>query len=281
MKLWRVIMLIRDIFPVTPQTGDLSLEIELQGHGLPHISNDIWNTKTDGSLKDDAEGLEYLFREPLPFDQVETELYKFVLRFRDSDVLDSFYAGTHVHINVQDITLRQLLCYICTYIVLEDLLVEWCGPTRVGNHFCLRMNDADYLIDYIKNMISEDNVTDLSENLRYSSMNIMSIPLFGSLEFRSLSSSLDVERMMKWCKILMRMKKNSILYGTPDVLISSISCEGYDRFAASMLGEDLVGEFLTDGWLKKMRKGVVNAQDLAYAKNWRELNLNIFKKSVF
>jgi hypothetical protein len=280
-------MLIRDIFTefngkeVKKVYGDLSLEIELQGHGLPQIFNPVWNTKNDGSLKDDAEGLEYIFNNPLPLSQVEEELIKFKSNFEDSEVLDSFYAGTHVHINVQNLTLRQLLCYICTYIVLEDVLVDWCGPTRVGNHFCLRIKDADYLITYIRNMIVDDNLSDLDDNLRYSSLNFMSVPKFGSLEFRSLNSSLDVERMMKWCKILMRMRDNSILYGTPDVLIGSISSEGYQPFAENMLGVDVADEFLVGEWQKKMRRGVINAQELAFAKNWRKLDLNIFKKYVF
>jgi hypothetical protein len=109
----------------------------------------------------------------------------------------------------------------------------------------------------------------------------MSVKKFGSLEFRALDSSLDIDRMVKWCEILVNIRDSSIFYRTPDNLLGGISNEGYLQFATTMLKKEYVDEFLTDGWIKKIRKGIIHAQEIAYSKDWKAFSLNIFKKSVF
>lgn len=274
-------MLIRDVFGLRKEEGDISFEIELEGFGLPHIVNNVWDTKRDGSLKGDGEGKEYLFNKPLPKEQLRDVMKEFISRFENADVLDSFYAGTHVHVNVQDLTPRQLINYIVLYLIMEDLLVDWCGSTRVGNHFCLRVRDASYLTIFLYNMIVDDDIENLDENLRYSSVNFMSVPKFGSLEFRALDSRLDLERLLTWANVLLNLRDVAITYDTPDQILSSVSSSGYLPFARAALGEENADQFLLEGWQRKMRRGVIHAQELAYAKNWRDVNFNIFRKRIF
>ena len=272
-------MLIKDIFNLSPKDGDVAFEIELEGMKLPTIYNEIWDTKRDGSLRGGMDGQEYIFNQPLPITKVKEELEKFVAHFDPKYVADSFYAGTHLHVNVQDLTMRELLCYISAYLILENILVKWCGETREGNHFCLRTEDADYLVKLLRNMVLNDSSLNFDPDLRYSSMNIMSVCKFGSLEFRALNSSLDVERMMTWATVLHNIKKQAIIYKTPANLVSSVSNEGYEHFARNMLTEKYADLFLKGEWFKSVRKGILYAQDFAFAKDWNEINLNIFKKN--
>ena len=272
-------MLIKDIFNLSPKDGDVAFEIELEGMKLPTIYNEIWDTKRDGSLRGGMDGQEYIFNQPLPITKVEEELEEFVAHFDPKYVADSFYAGTHLHVNVQDLTMRELLCYISAYLILENILVKWCGETREGNHFCLRTEDADYLVKLLRDMVLNDSSLNFDPDLRYSSMNIMSVSKFGSLEFRALNSSLDVERMMTWATVLHNIKKQAIIYKTPANLVSSVSNEGYEHFARNMLTEKYADLFLKGEWFKSVRKGILYAQDFAFAKDWNEINLNIFKKN--
>ncbi len=63
-----------------------------------------------------------------------------------SQIEDSGRAGVHVHVNCQELNIIQLYNFITLYLIFEDSLVKWCGPDRVGNLFCLRAKDAEWLL---------------------------------------------------------------------------------------------------------------------------------------
>lgn len=272
-------MKISDIIKKKSFDGEIGLEIELEGLNLPKGGFDNWRVENDGSLRSGLEAREYVLDTPITRQQLRPTLTDFTRRFGKATVSNSFYAGTHVHINIGELTPKQTIQYICAFIVLEDLLVEWCGDTRVGNHFCLRTSDAYGLISYIRNLILKNDLHICnSDEIRYASFNIKSITKYGSLEFRSLNSSLDVERMVTWCEVLLNIKDQSIGYDSPADMLDRISSGGYLTFARQMLGKH-VTLFLSKDWERKIRDGVLRSQDIAYCKDWNQINLNVFKQS--
>jgi hypothetical protein len=276
-------MKIKDVFAVKKVKGDIGIEIELEGRHLPIVNDGVWLTAEDGSLKGGKEAHEYVLGKPVALENFRTTLEGLVGYFSASKVDNSIYAGTHLHINVQDITTKQLINFICAFIVLEEILVDWCGPTRAGNHFCLRSGDARWLIEKIRKIILEEKIQDVNhDNLRYSAINLKSVAKYGSLEFRTLDSTLDVERMVKWANVLTRIRDESIKYESPDMLLKAISSGGMSGFVQNMLGI-YAADFLTLGWEAKVREGVVRAQDIAFCKDWNAENYNIFKmtKGIF
>lgn len=273
-------MRIRDIFPVKVCSGEVGLEIEVEGNNLPYVHNPIWKIVPDNSLKGGKEGHEYVMSKPVMMIDLEQILYDFNACFSHSQVDDSIYAGIHVHINVQNLTPKQLLTFLVCFFVLEDMLVAWCGKTRVGNHFCLRTSDAEYLIQYIRTMVMKDSLyVEHKDSVRYSAANLEALYKYGSIEFRCLNSTIDPERILTWCRVLTNILKQSEDYLTPDAVINSINLDGAEKFAEKMLGQD-AKKFLTNGWEDSILDGVSRAQDIAFCRDWtNKLNLNIFKKT--
>jgi hypothetical protein len=274
-------MQICDIINRKRKAGEVSLEIEVQGTNLPDLVPYHWRVEEEGSLKSSYPivGREYVLIEPCMFNELgpHVDYLNGYIKEEGGTVIPSYMAGTHVHVNVQDLTPKQLITYICAFLILEELLVDWCGPSRVGNHFCLRSSDAEGLIT-----VADEKNKGLS--VRYSTVNVASVLKYGSLEFRSLDSTMDKKRLLTWAGVLLRIKKMSMQYDSPAALVISLSSGGYENFALEMLGV-YYDDFIKGDWKRKMRAGVLNAQDLAYAKDWDlvEINLNIFrqKESVF
>jgi hypothetical protein len=275
-------MNIRNIFNLKKVVGDIGLEIELEGRNLPVGGIPYpWVATKDGSLKSGMEGYEYVLSAPCAIDDVPLTLKQFKLCFKDSTVINSIYAGIHTHVNVQELTPKQLITYLCAYIILEDLLVDWCGDTRVGNHFCLRTSDASYLIDFIRGMIVDESLNKCkkNDNIRYASVNLKALGQYGSLEFRALEASLDIDKIITWCNVLYRIKEESLRYDNPESLILNFSKYGHMTFIMNMLGPHYLTFTRKKGWENVIREGVVRAQELAFAKKWDELSYNIFKQN--
>jgi hypothetical protein len=271
---------IRDIFHVKAAAGDIGLEIEVEGTNLPSLLNNTWKSVPDNSLKGGKEGIEYVMLRPAPMDQLEPILKEFNSYFYNSLVDDSIYAGIHAHVNVQNLTPKQLLTFLVCFFVLEDVLVKWCGKTRTGNHFCLRTSDAEYLIHHIREMVMNDTLNvGHKDSIRYSAANLESLSKYGSIEFRCLNSTIDPNRILTWCKVLNNILNQSLTYASPDAVITGLSVEGNHFFVNKMLGAD-AKKFLTEGWEDAILDGMSRAQDIAFCRDWAtKLNLNIFKKS--
>lgn len=289
-------MVIAELFKTKPVAGDIGLEIEVQGYHLPRIDNMFWKTEEDGSLKGAGEGLEYVLKKPVEIGSLYEILTQWKKAFDGCKVVPSYHAGIHVHANLQGHTPKQVINLLVCLIVLEDILVKWCGPTREGNHFCLRTSDTDYLINFLRGMIVEgdfsflkkgggpfgDGVFGGDDNIRYSAFNLKALYQYGSLEFRSMASTMDIDRIFTWCSTIHRIVRESKKFESPSNIITDISVGGYNDFLHRMLGVNS-HLYLVDGYQRLMREGVVRAQELAFCREWNSINMNIFKgvKSVF
>ena len=177
-------MKIRDLLRSPPEDGDIGLEIEMEGRSIPpkDFTPPEWRKEVDASLR--GESAEYVLRKPLPLPGVMKALQKLQAVFNacGTEFIPTYRAGIHVHINVQDLTPVQLVTFICSYFMLEEVLLRYCDKSRLGNHFCLRMSDASYALDELVKFIELQDLDPLnSENLRYASLNITSLFKYGSL----------------------------------------------------------------------------------------------------
>lgn len=272
-------MRIRDIFPLKEQAGDVGVEVEVEGTNLPQLNYGLWRTTNDPSLKGGKEAYEYVMVKPVKITDLRQVLDTFEASFADAKVDNSIYAGIHIHVNVQQLTAKQLMSYLVSFFVLEELLVHWCGNTRKGNHFCLRSSDAEYLIHYIRQMVVEDRLhIHNKDTLRYSAANLESLSKYGSIEFRCLNSTIKADRIYTWCQVLNNMLVQSQTYPSPDAIMTDIAVNGNLAFVTKMLGVN-AKYFLTDGWEDAIQDGISRAQDIAFCRKWdTTLNLNIFKK---
>lgn len=271
-------MNIRQIGNLLRASGDIGIEIEVEGHSLPGTReatkefDKLWAIHRDGSLR--GESYEYVLRKPIPLNKVKAALATVSESYKkcNSKVDDSDRAGVHIHINCQELSIKQVMNFACVYFVVEDLMLEFCSESRRGNHFCLRAKDAQFMIYQLQQVLEGKRLRGfLNDNVRYSSMNFCALPKFGSLEFRALESG-SLHKIYTWAKILFDLKRVAIEYDNPIDIVTSMSQNGFDNFLSHVLGSnyklfkhipDIDGMVLN---------GVRHAQDMAYGVDWAEMN---------
>lgn len=249
-------------------SGDLGVEIEVEGEGLPEL-NEYWRTERDGSLR--GESAEYVLRKPLTSEGVAKALCYLDKKYIDAGTVvhDSVRAGVHVHVNVQDITVVELFSFITAYVVLEDLLVNYCGEYREGNLFCLRVRDADYLMYCLEKAAKDKAYGNLhTDLLRYASMNVKSLRQYGSLEFRAMRGTRDLGVINTWANLLLNLRNVAKEFDSPKDIIKFYEEHGAESFLERFLGEykEEVSNHLTKEF--NLQDGIVRAYDLATATDW-------------
>lgn len=276
--------LVKDIFKLrrgAATKGDLGVEIEVEGENLPHTQT-YWRMDHDGSLR--GEAIEYVFDKPRSLKGTKEALDYLHKKFvaQNSTFHETVRAGVHVHVNAQELTIVQLYNFLTLYMLLEELLVSWCGPSREGNLFCLRTCDAEFLLDCLKESARSRDVSLLNtDDLRYASMNVRALFSYGSVEFRAMRSTPDFDLVYKWAEILLGLREVAKEFEDPTHIISTFSEQGPVPFVNAVIKDAGVLEGVDD-WDGKLFSGMRNAQDLAYCTNWtakEKPKVNPFKVS--
>lgn len=249
--------------------GDVGIEIEVEGVRLPHTEK-YWRMEKDGSLRG-PENMEYVLAQPMSLKDAKKALKYLSVRYNENEteVHDTVRAGVHVHVNVQTLTAVELYNFITLYLILEELLVKFCGDFRQGNLFCLRSSDAGFLIDELKAAARQKNFKRLySDNLRYSSINVKALGTYGSLEFRAMRGTRDLDLIYSWAEILVGLREVAKQYESPCHIIQGFSEGEAENFLYRCLGEGYKTFTEYEGYSQMVMSGMRRAQDVAYAVDW-------------
>lgn len=233
---------IRELLDLRRCKGDVGIEIEVEAlRRLPTMAEDSeWRSETDGSLR--GYSMEYVLRKPCPIGKVEKYIdnLKELIALQGSKPQYSERAGVHVHVNVQEMTTNQVLTMAMVYYCMEASLVRYCGPDREGNHFCLRVQDADYVIDVIEQALRNRNLRYLdSEDIRYASLNFCALFRYGSLEFRAMETNPEFSKIAEWAKMLVAIRDYSLKLNSFEEIPFKISAQGPTGWAKEVLGDEL------------------------------------------
>lgn len=250
--------------------GKIGIEIEVEGRNLPVVGG-VWRTENDGSLKTE-EAYEYVLRKPTDLEGVEEALDHLQQEFEDAEAenFEGVRAGIHVHLNIQTYTPTELLTLVTTYYILEDLFVGWCGKTRVGNHFCLRATDAEFVINKLLAACQKKDWRQLNtEDIRYTSLNLTSMFKYGSIEFRSMRSTADHQQILKWVKLILQLEQGAKRFANPRDVIHAMSMGGPKDFIRTVMG-DMAREFdnINSNIIESMRV----VQPVAFMVDWERFN---------
>lgn len=254
-------------------TGDVGVEIEVEGRNLPVMAK-YWNNEQDGSLQG-VESREYVLKRPMTLKEVENALDHLdseYIRWK-TIVDDTVRAGVHVHINCQQLTMTQLYNFMTIYLILEDVLVKWCGESRCGNLFCLRASDAEYILTSIRAAAEgrRFKATFHTDNLRYASMNLKALGDYGSLEFRAMRGTRDLKLIYTWAETLLGLREFAKQFNNPAEVVEAFSVQSPTRFMKNALGTNYE-IFSRDGQEKLLWEGVRNAQDIAFCADWSKFD---------
>ena len=255
----------------------VGIEIEMESDSPFPDGEDTryyWSKEHDGSLRGEYNA-EYVLRNPMKKEKAFKALDRLALKMKDynTEFVDSIRAGTHVHINVRDLTFKEMWTMVTCWYVLEILLTSTvCGKDRIGNHFCLCAQDADAVMfnisSVLKGRIGMRNLA--QDNIRYSALNFVALSKYGSLEFRAMRTPRDFDKIKVWVGILLALKENSKLFPNPRHVIENFSLGGERQFLRTLLGNENAEMIIgcdPDGWKRKLQRGIRIAQEVAYAKD--------------
>lgn len=264
-------MNVLNILNLLPTAGEVGIEIELENERFPaNLFDEYWKTVRDGSLR--RNGAEYVLRHPIERDAVALALSDLKDATETQFPIPSTNAGVHVHINVQDLNMKQVAQIICLYLLLEDKLVRYCGKSRENNLFCLRASDAQDLVQYIAHIFSSAEYFRLEDDdYRYASINLTSLPKYGSLEFRAMRSDGDFEAVQKWVNILLQIKDAALRFNSPLEIVELASMQGHIDLARDVLGE-YADDIIRPEDEKSLVRSARRIQDIAYCvMDWSEV----------
>lgn len=261
---------LRDIFHwARNPKGEFGIEIEVEGGPFPEGSPTNWQRVEDHSLRNG--GVEYVIRNPLREDNVRGALETLRDFLGDTPLSFTYRTSVHVHVNVQDLTIKQWVNFLVAFTILEEALVDVVGPKRAGNKFCLRAVDADETLRQVRDNLRSGNITaGLGGDLKYASMNIVATLTHGTLEFRAMEGNLDVDRITQWVNVLSRIKDYARQADDPTAIVGEMSRWGPAMWAARVLPDnDLTRQlFARQDINDVLYDGVRVAQDLAFGTDW-------------
>lgn len=222
----------------------LELENETQAEfQLPRVNG--WQHHTEGSLRNF--GFEYVQSPPAGVpESLEkcANLLRYLKKNADpQQLLNTSRTSTHVHFDVCHYNFKDVLNFACTYWILEEYLSNFCGKTRKGNLFCLRLKDSAAIQVLIKSAVAEGapwNIPLSRNDYRYSSLNFASVQKFGTLEFRMMAGTDKLEDIETWVKSLDAIKKFALRFKNPTELSTFFikECEAR-QFPRTVLGPEL------------------------------------------
>lgn len=265
---------VREIIGLPQTKGDIGIEIEVEGINLPtqhHLSSGIWRVDNDGSLKG-PENREYVT--PMPIDlrgaNASLDYLGDAYKRTGATILDSIRAGVHIHRNVQDLTLKQLFTFIVAYFTLEKVLVNWCGEGREGNLFCLRgTTDAEYILFELMKAIEKRKLGGLkTDNLRYCSLNVCSLFKYGSIEFRAMRGTADLELIKVWAATIDELYNTSLKFVDPQEIVLSVCSGGGEHALLKRLLPTMYSHFTCKNYTSMIRDGARAVQMLAFSTDW-------------
>lgn len=258
--------------------GEVGIEIECEGHNLLLDPSKWWKGIADGSLR--GESIEYILRAPIDRAKVleSLNLLSKELAQHGSKVDESYRTSVHVHLNAQPMKMRHVFNQICLYLILEDILVEYCGKERIGNVFCLRASDAEGMIDRIRRAIKKGEYANMGQDgMRYAAINTKALADHGSLEFRAFRGTVDPKLINQWVEILLEIKDAAMKYDNPQQICVDFSVLGPKAFVEKVFTADNQRAILAyPNFEKRLFDGVRLAQDIAYSiPDWTPVKVDV------
>jgi len=254
--------------------GEVGIEIEVEGKNLWHNNVDpYWTVHADGSLRGE-DNAEYVLTRPIDRKAVPEALkilFETLARNGSKVRKDSPNTSVHVHLNVQQFTIKQVINFICLWYIFEHQLVSFCGEEREGNLFCLRGSDAEVAMQRLQSCLRNGKFTNLNDQdgLRYTALNYTALGKFGSLEVRSLAGIYDEGMINIWVNLLLALKDYSQKFENPSDIIVEFSRTDPQDFMDAALGQNarLIRQ---RNYRESLREGMRFTQGLAYCVNWNK-----------
>lgn len=253
------------------------IEIEVEGYNLPEPrKTNYWNQVIEGSLRD---GVEYITNGPLDSKNRTIALkllYKALSSPNTTLSDDQSRCSVHVHVSVNNLTPMQICTGLTVSILLDSLLMKYCGTERESNLFCQPVVFLEEIITGLSSYV--ENPTDrpfrnlTQDTYKYSSINIGSIYKNGSIEFRGMRFLDDAEDVDEWCSNLFSLiHKSCNKWDSPKEFMDWYLNNSREDLLKYLFDENFANELLKlDNEHQLIRLNTPMSARLAYNNDWEK-----------
>lgn len=180
----------------------MGIELEVEAWAW-HTHFPSFVFETDGSLRNG--GIEAISR-PLTHKCLVGALRRFYKEYPLAVANHSDRTSVHVHVNVQDFSFAQLKSLLMVYHTIERLLFKFAGGDRESNIFCVPWAQAGITFNVIKRLDDSKKKGDvIGQWLKYTAVNLLPILTQGTVEFRHMPGTTDVEKIISWLALIGRL----------------------------------------------------------------------------
>jgi Putative amidoligase enzyme len=229
-------------FPVFPMNLEsveseiaVGIEVEIENYQLIKQPNtNIWFAKGDGSLRNN--GIEYVST-PIQAKWAPAALDNLLSAALDKSCCFSPRTSIHVHLDMQKVESHQVIDIVLLYTMLEGLFYKFTGRGRIKNIYCVPIFDTGLLAGS-----ANRNLAAMIEQWsKYTGLNLIPLKTFGTLEFRHMHGTFDVQKVSIWIRLLTKLVDFVLKSGTNDIrklLTGSIRDIQFPSLLRQIFGDD-------------------------------------------
>lgn len=218
----------------------------------------------DGSLRPDERGNPGIeaVTEPVRLMHAPGLLRSFFHRFPVVERNYSERCSIHVHLNVNDMTYEQVGAFSLVYQTLERLLFGFVGHDRDKNIFCVPWSQSGINYKLVSEMAYDPH--GLARRWqKYTALNLQPITTQGTIEFRHLHGTNDVELITNWLRLLGRMREYTLrksMAELTNVFMEMNTVSNYGAWLDDVFQQDAVLLRRQPDFEKKLAAGVVDTK---------------------
>lgn len=222
---------VQSVFGMSARKHDIGIEIEMEGTGPLGVAVKGWDNHEEGSLRapggEGRGGMEYVTHGPVAFEVIGQVVDRLAFELKNVGCvvdLNAHRTSTHLHLNVQQLRLIELLGYLTVFTAIEPLFLNLCGDGRDGNSFCLASHETGDLPEYFKNLCSgierlnslpSSGIDGYHQRGKYASLSTFRLHDLGTVECRCFPVSIDGKQITEWAQWLINIR--NIVQGETDM----------------------------------------------------------------
>lgn len=265
------------------------IEIEIEGDGthrpLSDVMREYFLAVNDGSLRN---GIEYVSK-PLNTDEYPAAVAAYAAYVRKGAFVCSTRCSTHIHVNVQDLTVQQFKAFMYLSLALEPLLMELVPPHRRENVYCMpayKTTNVHYMYSRMFNQIEKGSITDsriLRSMPKYVGIGLFKLEEYGTVEFRMFPATKQAELLNTFIGVLEEIRETAI-HNTVDVLKDIKLTQGIQTLVVKRLGSALgiskeTKDQLLELGIRSANDMLLNFEDLT-RENLLKIHSTLFPESA-
>lgn len=167
--------------------------------------------------------------------------------------------SVHVHVNCTDMQMEQISNVTLLYTIAEEILFEYVGGHRDSNIYCIPWSQCRAHFDLVQGFLTRPEYP-LKKWNKYTALNLLPLTSIGTVEFRQMHGTADIEKLTRWVNIIGAIFKWAKEVSLKDLVaeIKTLNTNSqYETFFTRLIGGQLP---YNEDYRSKLEAGVIFAK---------------------